>query len=75
MRQLDPCMSFGFLIRDQAEYTRFVKDAEHSIQHDGDFSIISLVDFEVEEKQIDYDFDLISLASQVSSHTFHGAQY
>jgi len=68
-------MSFGFLVRTPDEYTRFVKSISHCIQHDGDYSILSLVDFVEEEKSANIDYELISLASMRSTHSFHASQY
>ena len=36
MNQLDPCMTFGFLIKSQDEFSQFKEQLEVGIREDGD---------------------------------------
>ena len=42
MDQLDPCMSFGFLIKSHEEFVRFSEDLAAGISEDGDQRIFHL---------------------------------
>ena len=44
MSQLDPCMSFGFLLKSQAEFTQFSNEIANGLREDGDVSIFHLQD-------------------------------
>ena len=42
MNQLDPCMTFGFLIKSQEEFAQFKEQLEVGIREDGDRQIFHL---------------------------------
>ena len=42
MNQLDPCMTFGFLIKSQDEFAQFKEQLEVGIREDGDRQIFHL---------------------------------
>ena len=44
MRHLDPCLSFGFMLKSQEDYERFCEEIELGIQVDGENRIFCLKD-------------------------------
>jgi hypothetical protein len=44
MSELDPCLSFGFLIESEDQYRHFVEQIKNGIKLDQDFAIFYLKD-------------------------------
>ena len=62
MSQLDPCMSFGFLIKSQEEFNQFSQEIANGLRDDGDARIFHLQD--------KLDVSLRSIVSMSTSNMF-----
>ncbi len=49
MSQLDPCMSFGFLIRSEKELAKFGEQLFEGIQQDKPYQIFHIVDDDADD--------------------------